>query len=124
MASHNELGKVGEEMAVFYLKQNGYRILELNYKVRKLEIDIIAMDNDELVIIEVKTRSEDDILSPELAVTKKKQNNLISAANAYIMSRDLDVNTRFDIITITKNKNNQLEHIKSAFYPSIRKSNF
>jgi putative endonuclease len=121
MASHNELGKVGEEMAIYYLKQNGYRILEINYKVRKLEIDIIAMDSDELVIIEVKTRSEDEILSPELAVTKQKQNNLISAANAYIMSRDLDVNTRFDIITITKNKNNQLEHIKAAFYPTIRK---
>jgi putative endonuclease len=121
MASHNELGKAGEEMAIYYLKQNGYSILEVNFKVRKLEIDIIAMDNDELVIIEVKTRSEDEILSPELAVTKKKQNNLISAAHAYITSRNIDVNTRFDIITITKNKNNQLEHIKSAFYPTIRR---
>jgi putative endonuclease len=121
MASHNELGKAGEEMAIYYLKQNGYSILEVNFKVRKLEIDIIAMDKDELVIIEVKTRSEDEILSPELAVTKKKQNNLISAAHAYITSRNLDVNTRFDIITITKNKNNQLEHIPSAFYPSIRR---
>ncbi len=119
MASHNELGKAGEAQAIKYLESIDYSILEINFKIRRLEIDIIAKDKDELVIVEVKTRSDDTISNPEVAVTKKKQSQLITAAHAYIVKNQIDLNTRFDIISITKNKKQEIEHIRNAFYPKV-----
>ncbi len=100
MAQHNELGKLGEEIAVRYLLGLGYKILERNWRNRHKEIDIIAMDGEELVIVEVKTRMNDDFCEPYMSVTRAKQRLLISAANSYIFKKGLDVSTRFDIISI------------------------
>lgn len=120
MAEHNDLGKKGEEIALKHLKKNQYAILECNWRYGKDEIDIIAKQNNELVIVEVKTRSSNYLVEPEFAVTKKKQRFLIRAANAYIDKKDEEIECRFDIISIIVYSNKtQLEHIEDAFYPTL-----
>ena len=118
MAQHNELGKLGEELATQFLIDKGYEILEKNWRNKHKEIDIVAKDGNELVIVEVKTRQSDDHGDPDLAVTRQKQTRLIYAANAYIFSHNLDINTRFDIISIFFDDCKPIiEHIEDAFLP-------
>ena len=118
MAKHNDFGKLGEELAVNYLVGKGYEILERNWRNIHKEIDIIAKDGTDLVIVEVKTRQTDEYGDPDVAVTKQKQWRLISAANAYVFQNRLDINTRFDIISIIfKDGEPVIEHIEDAFLP-------
>lgn len=118
MAHHIDFGKQGEEIAAQYLIDKGYEILERNWRNRHKEIDIIAKDGDELVIVEVKTRQTDEYGNPDVAVTLQKQRLLISAANAYLFRNNLDVETRFDIISIVfKEGKPVIEHIEDAFLP-------
>ena len=118
MASHNELGKIGEELAVQYLLKNGYKILCRNFYFDKAEIDIIAQKEEgTLVIIEVKTRNSDFFGDPQSFVTPGKIKLLVKAANEYVVSKELNVEVRFDIIAILKNqKQERLEHFENAFY--------
>ncbi len=116
MARHNVIGNQGEILAVMYLKSQGYTILETNWRFDKAEIDIIAQNEETLVICEVKTRSSKAFGKPETFVTDAKQKLLIKAAEAYIQEQQLDLDTRFDIIAIT---GDDLEHIEGAFYPEI-----
>lgn len=117
MAEHNELGKIGEELAVNYLLENGYEILETNYVFQKAEIDILAQKNDVLAVIEVKTRSSLDFGDPQDFVKPKKIKLLVKAVNEYVISNDLEVSVRFDIIAIYKNKSEfNLEHLEEAFF--------
>lgn len=119
MASHNDLGKQGEEMAVAHLRSNGYQILETNWRFGKEEIDIISRIGDDLAIIEVKTRNSDFFGDPQEFVSKSKQKHLIRAAHAYVEKHNLDVEVRFDVIGIIINQNQtRLEHIEAAFMPS------
>ena len=118
MAEHNELGKLGEDLAVQYLTDKGYEILERNWRNIHKEIDIIAKEGDDLVIVEVKARQTDEYGDPDIAVTKRKQRMLIAAANAYITRKGLDVETRFDIVSIVfKDGEPVIEHIEDAFLP-------
>jgi len=117
MASHNELGKKGEELAVAYLQENGYEILETNWAFQKAEVDIIAQKDKTLAIVEVKTRSSLDFGLPQDFVKPKKIQLLVKAVNEYVISNDLDVTVRFDIIAINKQENDfKIEHIEDAFY--------
>ncbi len=118
MATHNELGKKGEEIAVDVLRQKGYTILERNWYFQKAEIDIIAQkDPETLVVVEVKTRSNSFIGNPEEFVTEKKIKLLVKAANEYVVSHELDVEIRFDIIAVVLNsKYQKVEHLEDAFY--------
>lgn len=117
MASHNELGKLGEELAVAFLQQNGYEILETNYTFQKAEIDIIAQKEKVLAIVEVKTRSSIDFGLPQDFVKPKKIQLLVKAVNEYVVSNDLDLEVRFDIIAINKDSGDfNIEHIEDAFY--------
>ena len=118
MAKHNELGKRGEELAVQYLTEKGYEILERNWHNIHKEIDIIAKKYNVLVIVEVKTRQSEEYGEPDIAVTRQKQTRLISAANAYLFQNQLDINTRFDIISIVfKDNNPKINLIEDAFLP-------
>ena len=118
MAAHNDFGKHGEELAAQYLIGKGYEILERNWRNIHKEIDIIAKDGEELVIVEVKTRQSDDHGEPDLAVTKRKQRMLIAAANAYLFKTKMDIETRFDIVSIIfKDGEPVIEHIEDAFLP-------
>lgn len=118
MAIHNEFGRLGEELAVRYLMGKGYKILERNWRTIHKEIDILAKDGKDLVVVEVKTRKTDEYGDPDIAVTKQKQRLLISAANSYISQHNLNVETRFDIISIVfKADEPVIEHIEDAFLP-------
>ena len=117
MATHNDLGELGEELAVEELEKNGYEIVERNWRYKKAEIDIIARKDDILAIVEVKTRSSDYIGNPQDFVSPKKIKMLVEAVNEYVISKDLDVEVRFDIIAIIKNENRlTLEHLEDAFF--------
>jgi len=118
MAEHNDLGEKGEELARNYLIKNNYKIREKNWRFGKNEIDIIAENNDTLVIAEVKTRSSRFYGEPEVFVTKTKQRFLIKAAHAYIIQNNINLDCRFDIlaVVITPNKA-EIHHIQKAFYP-------
>jgi putative endonuclease len=115
---HYQLGQKGEEMAVIYLKQNGYDIKERNWRFGKLEVDIIAQKGNILSIVEVKTRTGDYFGEPEEGVTRAKERFLATAADHYIISKNLDVEVRYDIISIVMHQGrHELKMIEDAFYP-------
>jgi len=116
MAQHNELGKKGEQLAVDFLIQQGYTIVERNYRFDKAEVDIIAQIQDTLAIIEVKTRSSIDFGNPQDFVKPKQIQRLVKAVDEYVTANGLDLEVRFDIIAIVKNNNYNIEHLKDAFY--------
>ena len=120
MADHNETGKNGETIALQHLRDQGYLILEQNWHNHHQEIDIIATKGNELVIVEVKCRTGTPLVEPYTAVNRNKQNLLIKAANAYIQRKNIDKETRFDIISITLGKEVHIDHIENAFYPRVR----
>ncbi len=117
MAEHNDLGKLGEEMAVNYLQKNGYEILEKNWTFQKAEIDIIAKKENVLAVVEVKTRSSIDFGLPQDFVKPKKIQLLVKAINEYVIKKDIDAEVRFDIIAVNKELNKfNIEHLEDAFY--------
>jgi len=121
MALHIETGNKGEKLAIRYLQKLGYRILDTNWHAGHCEIDIVALDKNELVIVEVKTRRSDDYGHPSEAVNNKKIRHLISAAERYIHRHNINLDTRFDVISILfTDQKYDLEHIKDAFYPTAK----
>lgn len=118
MSKHNELGVKGEVIALEFLEKKGYDILEINWRFEKTEVDIIARDVKTLVMAEVKTRTSDAFGLPETSVNHAKQKNLATAAEEYLEQKNLDVDVRFDVISITfKNGEAKVFHIKDAFFP-------
>jgi putative endonuclease len=118
MAEHLEIGKEGEELAARYLEENKYTILERNWRYRHREIDIIAIRDDRIIIVEVKVRKQIGGERIEEHINWKKQRYLISAANAFMLKRKLDQGVRFDIILLTGISGDlSLEHIEDAFSP-------
>lgn len=117
MARHNDFGRWGEQKATDYLMQKGYRIIDRNWKSFKGEIDIIAMDGTTIVFVEVKSRSKNYLVAPELAVNRKKSISLCSAAGAYLKYNKLNFEARFDIITVVGSDESdmQIDHIVDAF---------
>jgi len=117
LAQHNELGKEGEQIAVDFLIQKGYEIKERNWRFKKAEIDIIAQRENVLVAVEVKTRSTDDFGDPQDFLKPKQKKQLVSAMDEYVTSKDLNVEVRFDVIGIIKNKIEiKIEHFEDAFF--------
>ncbi|MGB7395547.1 MAG: YraN family protein [Pricia sp.] len=117
IGKHNEFGKEGEELAAKFLIEKGYSIQQKNYRHGKIEIDIIAQKGDVLAIVEVRARSSDHIIPIAETITPKKIQRLVRGANQFVTSRRLDVEVRFDIITILKNPQVlEIEHLENAFY--------
>ncbi len=111
-----ELGIFGERIAQKHLLKEGYTIRTINFRHVKYEIDIIAEKNNQLIVVEVKTRQTAEIGEPWLAVTRKKQKQIIACADHYVQSRNIFMSTRFDIISIVHNNlRTVLEHIEDAF---------
>ncbi|MCR5445347.1 MAG: YraN family protein [Bacteroidales bacterium] len=111
-----DLGVVGEQMATRYLEDQGYVILERNYRYGKHEVDVIALDHGTLVIVEVKTRADDLLADPEDAVDHRKRGFIVRVANQYISSHHRTEDVRFDIISIVKHDDQPaIRHIKDAF---------
>ncbi len=118
MSEHLKIGELGEKLALEFLINAGFQILEKGWRYKHKEIDIIAKDKDELVFVEVKTRTEDYWGNPEEFVNKSKQRFLIQAAEAYINETDFEGESRFDIVAVLlKNDDVEIEHITEAFYP-------
>ncbi len=117
MAEHNALGKEGEQLAATFLTQKGYEILEKNYRYLKAEVDLIVKKEGFIVAVEVKTRSTPEFGNPQDFVKPKQVQRLVQAMNNYVIKNDLDLEVRFDIIAIIKNKRGtQIEHLEDAFY--------
>ncbi len=124
-----DIGRIGERIAVKYLKKNRYKILEKNIHQSHNEIDVIAADKNYLVFVEVKTRSVDDndtyspYGTPASAVTKAKQKRTVIAARSYILKNSTGKHShkqpRMDVIEVylskTSHKLIKLNHITDAF---------
>lgn len=116
--NHNQqFGKLGEDIAAGYLERKGYIILKRNYRYQKTEIDIICRFHGEIVFVEVKTRTSDDMAYPERAVSKAKQKNIRITAENYLEEIAYRGSTRFDIIAVVKGDKFEIEHFEDAFYP-------
>ena len=116
MYINQEIGKLGEDIAVNYLKQKGYKILDRNFESRQGEIDIIALDKKEIVFIEVKTRTSNRYGYPSEAVNKIKQKHMLQTIKYYLYVRNLnDKFVRIDVIEVyIKDNVYKVNHIKQA----------
>lgn len=121
MAEHNEIGKRGEALAQNFLVKKGYKLIDLNWRYRHLEIDIVAEIDDELVIVEVKTLRGDYFQLPEEQVSKKKIRHIIDATEAYILKKDIHRDVRFDVVSVLLKWNGkvEIEHFEDAFLPPV-----
>lgn len=118
--NHTELGMHGEQLAVNFLSNLDYTILDRNFRFKKNEIDIVALKNDMIIVCEVKTRVTAEIGEPYKAVTRRKQKQIIATANYYIQSKNIDREVQFDIISIVCNSyRTKIEHIEAAFTPLL-----
>lgn len=116
--NQREAGKIAEKIAQTHLVSKGYKILEVNWQYHHLEIDIIARQGDELVIVEVKSREGFAFEHPLDAISPQKMQRLITAAEAYIELTDWNMDTRFDLITVVfdgGDGRHELEHYCNAF---------
>lgn len=121
--SKTKIGKEGELEARSYLEKRGYHIVCTNWHFHHYELDIIAEKEDELIVVEVKTRSENFLVSPEDAVDEPKIRRIVQAADAYARLFNVKLPIRFDIITLTKDAQGVChveEHIPDAFYAPLK----
>lgn len=117
MAHHNELGIKGEQLAVNFLVKSGYTIIERNFRFDRAEVDIIALKENILAVVEVKTRNSTDFGNPQDFLKPKQIQRIIKAVDHYITTNSLSYEVRFDIIAIVKEINDfKIEHLKNAFY--------
>ncbi len=114
--SNIEFGKYGENLAKKYLESLGYKILDMNYKYSRYgEIDIIALDKNELCFVEVKTRRNDKFGTPMEAITKDKLIKIQMSAQNYIREKNLKFERyRIDAISVELKENKEnITHIKN-----------
>ena len=119
--SSTNKGNWAEEKAVKFLLKKNYTILERNWRFKKYEVDIIAKHENTIVFVEVKSRGTDAFGDPEMAVTRGKQRFLVTAADQYIRENNIELESRFDIVSILVINNNiTVKHLEDAFYPSLK----
>ncbi|MEZ4936115.1 MAG: YraN family protein [Crocinitomicaceae bacterium] len=115
MSKHLELGREGEALAVKHLEENGFHILDRNYRFKHLELDIVCEKDNTLVIVEVKTRTTRKLGEPYM-ISRAKQKQILKATTHYVQERGVDSEIRLDVIGIIKNQFEvSLEHIEGAF---------
>ena len=124
----NPIGILGEQEAANILKKKGYRVIEKNWRMGHLEVDLIAENKKDIIFVEVKARTTTfGNKMPEEYVDTLKRKRIIAAANAYIKYRQIEKNPRFDIIgVLIEPRTNNItysNHIENAFYPEIRTIN-
>lgn len=113
-----ELGRIGEAIALKHLLDKGYKVHVKNYIYDRAEVDIVAEENGMLVFVEVKTRQSAYLSDPSLLISRKKQGQIIKAADNYARELSPGKESRFDVILIiTNEKYTSIEHIVDAFYP-------
>lgn len=121
MAEHNKVGLRGEQLACQWLETHGFSVLHRNWRHGRDELDVVAREGGQLVVVEVKTRSSNRHGMPEEAVGPAKRRKLVRAAQAYLETFALDLDLRFDILGVTITSGGRIEyfHIREAFYPTI-----
>jgi putative endonuclease len=103
--SRQEIGRLGEKLATNYLKKQGFKILETNYRCPLGEIDIIARQKDCLAFIEVRTKTGSDFGTPEESVTGDKKRKMINTAYYYLKQNEcLESDWRIDFIAVELNE--------------------
>lgn len=117
MALHNKIGEIGEKIAVKYLKQEGYYIIERNYRNKFGEIDIIASKNGCTIFIEVKSRSSENYIALVNTLYKKQISHIRRAAIYYFAEKNIHIDSiRFDLIVLKidpdAQKIDKLKHFK------------
>jgi putative endonuclease len=120
MDDRNGLGQEGEQLAVEYLTANGFVILDRNWRCGHKEIDIVAREGNELVVVEVKTRNAPVLELPEQAINRQKRKHLVLAANAYVKINRISLDVRFDVIYVVFSGNGVgIDHTRDAFFPTL-----
>lgn len=120
MAQHNDFGTQGEDIAIDFLRRKGYIIMDRNWRSGHKEIDIVACKDDTVVFVEVKARANAFYGNPEDAVTRRKMHLLVLAADAYLRYNAIDLEVRFDVITIIgTSEKPYIRHYEHAFRPGI-----
>ncbi len=116
--SRISLGNLGEELARQMLQELGYTILDSNYRCRWGEVDIVAQDGDDIVFVEVRTRSNDRFGTPEESITEAKTQRMVSTAQEYLQSKQRDsTNWRIDLVAVRMRSDGQIlsiDYIKHA----------
>ena len=123
MARHNTLGQAGEQAARDFLIARGYTVRETNWRIGKLEIDIVAQEPqaNRLHIIEVKTRSNIEHFDPMEAITPAKIRHLVNAANGYIQYYQLRLSVQYDVMILEgKAPDFTIHYIPNAFQPPLK----
>ena len=114
-----QTGDAGEEYCAKYLKKHGFKILDRNYKKPFGEIDIIALKNELLCFVEVKTRHYNSMTQPYEAVDYRKRQRIIKAAQAYLTEKNIQMYCRFDVCEVITDKESlkllNLNYIENAF---------
>ena len=111
-------GIIGENEAEVFLQSKGFKIIEKNWSMGKLEVDLIGTIGKYIVFVEVKKRHSKAFREPWEAVNRKKQRNIILAANIYLKKSHSDLEPRFDIVSIVQDGQKiEIEHIEQAFWP-------
>lgn len=118
MYLRHEIGRIGENLATKYLKEQGYKIIERNFMANQGEIDIIAKDKNEIVFIEVKTRTNNLYGKPIDSVNKPKQKHFTNTVEYYIYSKHLENEyVRLDVIEVyIKSNKYKINHIKQIIW--------
>ncbi len=118
MAFHNDIGKKGEDLAFNFLKKKGYNILNRNWTFYRGELDIVAIHDCHLVIVEVKTRSVYYHTETDDMVGKKKLKLLYETADKYVELKNIELEVRYDLVIVIFHGDTwTIEHITDAFYP-------
>jgi putative endonuclease len=120
-SAKDELGKRGESIAREYLLSKGYQVLDQNWRWRRKEIDLVARQGVEIVVVEVKTRLENFSAEPYESITMHKIRNIVEVADHWLKYTRTDLECRFDVISITvkKDGSHTLEHFTGAFTAPI-----
>ena len=106
-------GRKAEDIAVKFLKKNGYKIIERNWRFKRDEVDVIAVDKDGyLCFVEIRSRKSSKLAFPEETITKEKRKNIIRVAKAYIQRNNIDEDVRFDVVSIL---DGEIKILKDAF---------
>ena len=118
MSKSFDFGREAENFAAEFFEKNGYKILARNYFYQKAEIDLIIQKDQLLIVVEIKARTYNPLISPEESVDKKKKKLIISAAHQFITINNMNVDVRFDILALEKREAQWfINHIEDAFSP-------
>ncbi len=112
-----DIGAYAERKAAIFLNKKGYDILDVNYKTRHGEIDLIVRNRKEIIFVEVKARSENSYAEPKEFVQREKQKKIIAASQRYIMNHNCKLQPRYDVVEVyfEKDEIKSVKHLENAF---------